>query len=293
MKGVYTALITPFSSSGKIDLGLWEQLIQRQIDAGVSGIVVAGSTGEGQCLEKEEWSALIERAGKLGAGKIDVMASCGSFSTAETIRKVKEAESLGASSFLVSTPPYIKPTQEGLVRHFEGISLETTRPIMVYNIPGRTAVGLTAESIQRLWEFDSVQAIKESSGDWGLFLKIQQSLPTDKFLFSGDDPAALAMAAHGASGIVSVVANLFPIAWVDFWRSAEEGKYEAAREIFSQLIELIHHLFCESNPIPTKWAMGEILGQKLPPRMPLLELSEKNRPILSEKLKAAQKFFPE
>jgi 4-hydroxy-tetrahydrodipicolinate synthase len=293
VRGVYTAIVTSFSKQDEVDLKIFEKLVSRQVEAGVQGIVVAGSTGEGACLRLPEWESLIECAVRTSAGKIDVMVSCGSSSTHESMEKAQRAESLGATSLLISSPAYNKPTQKGLLLHFEKIAKASSLPIMLYNIPGRTAVNIRAETIQELWKIPNIRSLKESSGDWAQYLEIQKNLPEGKSLLSGDDPLSLAMAAHGADGVVSVVSNVFPKTWCQFWKYSQEGQVVEARRILLSLIDFIQALFCESNPIPVKWAVAEKLGLELPPRLPLTPLSESSTARLKEELRRACELFPQ
>jgi len=289
MRGIYTALITPFSDSG-IESSLFRKLIERQIEAGTAGIVIAGSTGEGQTLTQSEWKHLIEAA-KPYREKIDVMVSCGSSATWDAVEKIKIAQDLGATSVLVASPAYNKPTPAGLIKHFEQVASASQVPVMVYNIPGRTAVNISADVMQKIWSFEKISALKESAGNWGQFLELRAQLPEDKFLFSGDDPLNLAFAVHGAHGSVSVLSNVFPKLVVQLWSHAQSDNWEAARTLFKRVYPLTTQLFSESNPIPVKWAVSYLIGAKMPPRLPLTDLQashQKALGLLIDELKAQE-----
>lgn len=289
IRGIYTAIISPFSeASFGINESVWRQLIERQIAAGIDGIVIAGSTGEGQTMYPEEWESSLRMACEYRE-KIQIMASAGASATWQSIERVKRAKEFGAHSCLVSSPPYNKPTQKGLIAHFEAIYTACSDlPIMVYNIPGRTAVNIQAETMTEIFKIDSVHSLKESSGDWNQFLQMQMNCPKGKTILSGDDPSALAFWLHGAKGLVSVLSNICPKAVKTIWNSFEQGNQEEALKIFDELQNFTKLLFCESNPIPTKYVMSKVLGVSLRPRLPLLELSLSHREKLDAEIKNLQ-----
>lgn len=287
MKGIFTAIVTPFRANGSfgIEEASFRKLIERQVDAGVHGIVVAGSTGEGQTMHTEEWEQALKIAVEYKS-KIHIMGSCGSSSTWQTQYKLERLAKLGAHSALVSSPPYNKPTQEGLIRHFQRLNESVPDiDLMVYNIPGRTAVNITADTMSELWKIPSVKSLKESSGDWSQFLSMMSKLPNGKFMFSGDDPSSISFLTHGASGVVSVLSNVAPRACVSIFKNATEGKIDEARKLFFRLKKLTDLMFCESNPIPVKWTAQEHYGIQMDPRLPLLPLSKKHHDKILAELK--------
>lgn len=281
-RGVYTAIISPLAEQGfGIHEALWRRLIQRQIDAGIAGIVVAGSTGEGQTLCDEEWETAIKLAAEY-RDQIQIVASVGTSSTHESVRLTQKAEQLGAHAVLVSTPPYNKPPQSGLIEHFKAIAEASTLQNMLYNIPGRTAVNLMPETLLELWNVPNISGLKESSGDWQQFLTMQENCPRDKAILCGDDPSVLAFAQHGASGLVSVLSNVCPKATVELWNACDQGQKEKAQSLFKVLFPFIRTLFVQSNPIPTKFIVSQILGVEMKPRLPLLPLEQGfHQPVLS------------
>lgn len=286
MRGIFTALVTPFQDRGfGIHEKIFRELIERQISAKIDGLVIAGSTGEGPSLKENEWIQAIQIASEYSS-HIHIMVSIGSSSTWMTSEKAQLAVSLGAESLLVSSPAYNKPTQLGLLEHFQEVAHQVPHtPLMVYNIPGRTGVNITAETMQKIWEIENIIALKESSGNWAQFLQMQSRLPEGKSIFSGDDPLNLAFFLHGASGSVSVLSNLLPESLVSLWSKAEAQRWQEARKEFFDLLNLTEALFLESNPIPVKWALGQVLGHDLSPRAPLSRLSPPNEKILAALLK--------
>jgi len=286
-EGVYTALITAFHKSGTgIDEKITARLIERQIEAGVTGIILGGSTGEGQTLELNEIENLIKVA-KAFKGKIQIMGACGFSGTQQTADRYAWLCKNEVDAVLISTPPYNKAPQRGLVRHFQEIAKLGDKPIMAYNIPGRTAVNLLPSTMKDIWKISQIAALKESSGS---IEQIQQSLyemPQGKSLFCGDDPLSLSVWALGASGTVSVLSNICPKALVTQWKAWKSGKISEAQEIQKKMMTLTQHLFVESNPIPTKFCMGQILKTELNPRLPLVSLDEAHHLKLKESLKLA------
>lgn len=274
MEGVYTAIVTPFGPAGRgIDEKFFRTLIERQINGGVTGLIISGSTGEGQTLTLDEWKTSLQIALQY-KGKVQIIGACGSSGTDQTVERFKMIADMGASAALVSTPPYNKAPQRGLIKHFETIAASNSLPILVYNIPGRTAVNLLPATIRELWKIPTVVSIKESSGNWDQIVQIVSELPTGKTFLSGDDPFNLPVLSIGGHGTVSVLSNVAPKALVQLCNEFKKGDIAKAREINHSLSDFIPLLFSESNPIPVKWCMGQILGADLPPRLPLVPLDE-------------------
>lgn len=293
LAGVWTALISPIDAfphtDGQVNESLWSRLIERQIEAKVDGVIVAGSTGEGQTMTDQEWAQLVQKAATY-TDRIQVMASVGASATWRVIELAKKAKELGATSLLVSSPPYNKPTPSGLIAHFSQISKATNgMPMMVYNIPGRTAVNISAETMRKIWKIPGVESLKESAGDWNQYLQMQEDCPPGKFILSGDDPSSLAFWSHGAQGTVSVLGNLAPKHLVKMWRSFQSEEWRQTRELFFASQELTRNLFCESNPIPIKWAVSHLLETPLPVRLPLEELSALHQKKLTKLISELRK----
>jgi 4-hydroxy-tetrahydrodipicolinate synthase len=288
VEGIYTALITPFKDSGQgIDESTFRQLIELQIEARVNGIVIAGSTGEGQTLEREEWKEALKIAMNY-RNQIQVVGACGSSSTEFTRDRYRELSDLGAHGALISTPAYNKPPQRGLIRHFERVASGASIPIIVYNIPGRTSVNILPSTMTELWKLPQVLALKESSGNLEQGFQFIREAPRGKTVLSGDDSMNLAFFANGAMGSVSVLSNILPKILVGLWKTWSKGDVHSAQRIQQDLMGIISLLFIESNPIPVKWCVGQMLQKKLFPRLPLVELDPSYHQKLMSALDQAQ-----
>ena len=270
-EGIFTALVTPFKKSGRgIDREIFNRLMERQIEAGIEGVILGGSTGEGQTLEVDELEELLEFASAFKS-RIKVLGACGSSSTSQTIERLQTIQKKNPHGVLVSTPPYNKAPQRGLQKHFESIADASDLPLMVYNIPGRTAVNLLPATVQALWKNPKIIAIKESSGSVEQMEVILRQLPTGKTLLCGDDPLSPSVWSLGGKGTVSVLSNVAPRALAQMWNLWKQGKIKECQQIHHQVSPFIETLFCESNPIPVKFCMAEILKTSLTPRLPLVE----------------------
>jgi 4-hydroxy-tetrahydrodipicolinate synthase len=284
-EGIFTALITPFQSGGRgIDREAFHKLMNRQIAAGVDAVILGGSTGEGQTLEIEELDELLE-LGLAFKNKIKVLGACGSSSTSQTIERLKHIQKKKPHGILVSNPPYNKPPQRGLQKHFEAIADATEVPLIVYNIPGRTGINLAPATLQNLWSKPSIVSVKESSGSVEQMESILRSIPSGKTLLCGDDPLNLSIWALGGRGTVSVLSNVAPKALTEMWRLWKSGEIAQAQKIHHQVTPFIEALFCESNPIPVKFCMAEILKTPLAPRMPLVDLEVSHHARLRSEIK--------
>jgi 4-hydroxy-tetrahydrodipicolinate synthase len=277
IEGVFTALITPFTPEGAIDETGFILNLKRQIAARVSGVVVLGTTGETPTLTAQERRRLIELAVETCGGEIEVWVGTGTASTEETITRTLEAKALGAQGAMICTPYYNKPTQEGLFCHFKAIAERCAFPLMIYNIPGRTAVNLEPKTLIRLLEFKEIVAVKEASGNLGQIMDLLHSAPTSFSILSGDDAFTLPVLALGGVGIVSVISNLVPEDMVALTEKGLAGDFEGARALHNRLLPLIHLAFIETNPAPIKAMMayqGLAAGGV---RLPLVPLSPSNQ----------------
>ena len=257
-KGVYTAIVTPFKSN-KIDENSLEKLIEFQIKNGVNGIVACGSTGESATLSFEEHIRVIELAVKFVSGRVKVLAGTGSNNTNEAIELAKEAEKFNIDGHLQITPYYNKPTQEGLYLHFKKISENAKLPIILYNVPTRTAVNILPETVLMLAKIDNIKGIKEASGSIEQVTAILRSAPEDFYLLSGDDAMTLPIIAIGGHGVISTVSNVAPKDMSLMADYCFKGDYKSARKLNFKLLPLIHAMFIETNPIPVKKALN-IMG---------------------------------
>jgi 4-hydroxy-tetrahydrodipicolinate synthase len=281
-KGVYTAIITPFQA-GRIDYDSYFSILENQIQSGVSGVVPCGTTGESPTLDHDEHSELIRKTVEYTNGKIQVIAGTGSNSTQEAIRLTEQACKDGVDGVLSVNPYYNKPTQEGLFLHFQSVARVSSKPVMLYNIPGRTAVSLSIDTIRRLADLDMIQCIKEATGDIGHMAKLISVLPKDFTLLSGDDNITLPVLSIGGSGVVSVVSNLFPKTLSSMVRLWEEGKITESRNLFFKMMPVFQNAFLETNPIPVKAAMSWLGYCKNELRLPMTPLTSSQA---SEEFKA-------
>jgi len=278
--GAMTALITPFKN-GKVDLEKYESLIKRQIAQGIHAVVPVGTTGESATLSHNEHKECIEVAVAVCKGSgVKVIAGAGSNATHEACDIAKHAQEVGADGLLSVTPYYNKPTQEGLYQHYKAIANSVEIPFMLYNVPGRTGVDLTAETAIRLFDdVKNIYAIKEATGSLERAISLL-SQRKDFVVISGDDAIDFPMLVNGAKGIISVTSNLLPNLKSKLVNSVFEGNLDVARQINENLYELNSVLFCESNPIPIKAAMYiagllDTLEYRLPLTAPSAETMKK------------------
>jgi 4-hydroxy-tetrahydrodipicolinate synthase len=276
-RGTFTALITPFRG-GSIDISAFEQLIETQIAAGITGIVAIGTTGESPTLTHEEREQVIRVTVAKANKRCVVIAGTGSNATRHAIADTKLAERLGVDAALLVAPYYNKPSQEGLFRHFKAIADATSLPIMLYNIPGRCSVDIVPETVARLAkECRNIVSIKEASGSVERVGELRRRLPDAFTILSGDDSLTVPFMAVGAVGVVSVASNLFPSEVCALVRACESGDLKSAEKLHSKLLPLFKDLFIEPNPVPVKTALcwrGAMLGEV---RLPLCEMSEANQ----------------
>ncbi|WP_061222978.1 4-hydroxy-tetrahydrodipicolinate synthase [Leptospira weilii] len=281
-QGVYTAIITPFKND-KIDYESYNKLLEKQIKAGINGVVPCGTTGESPTLSHTEHAELIRETVKAVQGKIQVVAGTGSNSTREAIELTEAACKDGVDGILSVNPYYNKPTQEGLFQHFKAIAEHSSVPVMLYNIPGRTSVNLQPETVLRLSEVKQIRSMKEVTGDLGQMGKLISLVGNKMTVLSGDDNLTLPLLAIGGVGVVSVVSNLFPKAIVQMVKNFQDGKITEARKIHYDFIEVFALAFMETNPIPIKAAMAWFghCGPEI--RLPLTELSQNETSVKYKK----------
>ena len=283
IKGTFTALVTPFRD-GKIDEGAFRALVADQVAAGIDGVVPCGSTGESATLSHDEHELVIRIAIEEARGRIKVIAGTGSNNTHEACRLTRAAADMGADAALLISPYYNKPTQHGHVEHFKAVAAAApSLPQILYNIPGRTSMNMTAETIARLAEVKNIVGIKEASGSIDQWLSIIRLCGPEFALLAGDDAATLPVMAIGGHGVISVVTNLVPARFKAMVDAAAAGDFRTAREIQFEVLPLLQTLFLEVNPLGIKAAlamMGRIQNEL---RLPLTPLS----PEPAERLRAA------
>ncbi|MGE0434313.1 MAG: 4-hydroxy-tetrahydrodipicolinate synthase [Planctomycetota bacterium] len=279
--GLYVALVTPFSD-GKVDYGALQDLVLFHLDSGTTGLVPCGTTGESATLSHEEHRRVIETVIQTADGQCQVIAGTGSNSTAEAIEMTKHAKEAGADGALVITPYYNKPTQEGLYRHFRAVADAVQIPIMLYNVPSRTAVNMLPDTVIRLADHDNIVAIKEASGDLSQATEILRGCEID--VLSGDDPLTLPLMAIGGTGVVSVVGNIVPKEVMAMIEAFNAGNLAEARKAHQRLYPLCKSMFLETNPIPVKTAM-KLLGRgNGEMRLPMCEMKDETRNALQSAL---------
>lgn len=285
LSGVYTAMITPFLKNFEVDYEGFRQNLRFQINSGVDGVVILGTTGETPTLIFEEKKKLIAIAVEEIQKKIHLLVGTGSNCTIETIKQTILAQELGADGALIVTPYYNKPTQEGIFQHFQAICQSTDFPICLYNVPGRTCQNLELKTLQRLASFDNIMAIKEASGRLSQMEDILQWLNETNHpltILSGDDALTFPLMALGGHGVISVISNLIPQAVCQLVTAIEEGLYEEARELHFQLLPLCKAAFIETNPIPIKALMNDSQMAAGPCRLPLCPLDTTFQPHLND-----------
>ena len=285
--GSLVALVTPMFEDGSLDLGAWDQLIDLQMRSGSAGIVVGGSTGESVALNEVEQDALLARARRRAAGRMPVIAGVGGSSTATVVARVRKLAAAAPDALLAVTPACSRPTQEGLYRHLHAVAEASSVPVLLYNVPGRTAVDLLPATVARLAAHPRIVGIKEAVGDVERIRALLAVVPREFAVLSGDDATACAAVLTGAHGVISVTANVLPAAVAGVMAAALRGERELALRLDADLQPLHEALGLEPNPIPIKWAMAEsrLIGPGI--RLPLTWLSSGAQPQLRGALRAA------
>ena len=279
---VSTAMVTPFDHKGHIDFAKTTQLVNHLIDNGTDSLVVAGTTGESPTLSKEEKIALFQHVVKVVDKRVPVIAGTGSNNTYATIELTKKAEEIGVDAIMIVAPYYNKPNQEGLYQHFKAAAEATSLPVMVYNIPGRSAVNILPETVIKLADIPNIVAVKEASGDLNAMTKIIANTPDDFLLYSGDDGLTLPVLAIGGTGIVSVASHVIGNemqAMVDAFFS---GRNEDAAKLHQRLLPIMQGLFAAPSPAPVKTALqlkGLDVGSV---RLPMVPLTEQERTAVAK-----------
>lgn len=282
-KGSCTAIITPFGENG-IDLDKMAELIDFQYDNNTEAILVCGTTGENATMTQYEQEELIEFACRYNSGRMKIIVGIGSNNTEKALKNAKSAKHYGADGVLMVTPYYNKTTQKGLIEHFSYVADEVDIPMILYNIPSRTGIGIKAETYKELSKHPNINGVKEASGDFSLIAKTRALCGDDLYIWSGNDDNTLPMMALGAIGVISVASNIVPGIVAKICSLCLMGKFSEASELFAKYNELFGTLFIETNPIPIKTAMnlaGYHVGKL---RLPLTEMSEANLDTLKNVL---------
>jgi len=273
-KGSLVALVTPFDESNRVDYAALRRLIEFHVNEGSNGLVIAGTTGEAATLTRVEHVELIARAVEFVAGRLPVIAGTGSNSTAQTIDLSLAVGDSGIDAYLLVVPYYNKPVQEGMYQHFAAIADSVSKPVMLYNVPGRTGSDMLPPTIARLAAHGNIFGIKEATGDLDRQREILDTVGDDFMLYSGDDFTVLPFLEQGGHGVVTVSGNVVPAALARLCALAAAGKLTEAKALDDTLQPLNKALFVESNPIPVKWAVSQM--GLIPPylRLPMTEFSE-------------------
>ena len=280
------ALVTPMTADEAVDLPAWQRLIEFHIAQGTAGVVVGGTTGESATLTEAELLQLVREAQAVAAGRLQVIAGAGLSSTAATVERVRALAPLRPDGLLVVTPGYVKPTQEGLFRHYAAVAAASDLPVILYNVPGRTGVDLAPATAGRLAALPRIVALKEAVAGPARIRELRAAAP-DLAVLSGDDPTAREAILAGAVGVISVTANIAPRGIADMVAAARRGDAARAAELDARLAGLHTALFLEPNPIPAKWALARmgLMGEGI--RLPLTPLSAEVQPKVLSALQQA------
>ncbi len=281
-KGLGTALVTPFLS-GKVDYDAYRTLVRRQAESKVDFLVPLGSTAETPCLTDEEKVEIMKITKSESAGK-PLIAGVGANSYAATVRNMRVLDDCGADAYLIVTPFYNKPTQEGLYQYFRAVASETDRKIVLYNVPGRTGINMKAETTLRLAEIPNVVAVKEASGDVAQIIDIKRQAPDGFTVLSGNDDQTLPLMASGIDGVISVVSNVVPDLMASLVKAVNDSDLQKAISLNNKLVPLYHACFAESNPIPVKAALSLMGLCADEMRLPLVPASETTKALLKSLL---------
>lgn len=295
LSGSITALATPFTVSGELDVSAWQRLLDAQLEAGIQGLVVAGSTGEAAMLTQAEFTQMLKAAVGAAAGRVPVLAGAGLSSTARAIEQCQRARDAGADAVLVATPAYVRPTQEGLRRHFEAIADAADVPVVLYNVPSRTGVDMLPVTTAALVTHPNIIGIKEAVPDRQRMSDLLAVRMPGFVVLSGDDGSACGAMLAGADGVVSVVANVVPAAFRRLCDLALGGNAAAAQVLDGELLPLYLAMALEPNPTPVKALMAELGLCQDSLRLPLLPLSSRFRTglaAMADHVRSAEARFP-
>ncbi|MBY0529979.1 MAG: 4-hydroxy-tetrahydrodipicolinate synthase [Rhabdochlamydiaceae bacterium] len=277
MRGAITALATPFDEEGNVDFSALERLVMWQIEEGIDGIVLCGTTGESPSLSDEEMFEIFRIGMRVAKGRIPIIAGTGSNSTSHAVYLTQRAKEIGVDGCLVVLPYYNRPTPEGCFAHYRKLD-EVGLPMIVYHHPGRCGIRLPQNVLKQISELPSVIGIKEASGDLDFTIELIRS--TEKPIFASDDSLALAIMAHGGAGVISIVANVIPKEWSEFAHLMREGRMNEAKEVYDRVYPLLKALVLETNPQCVKYALSLLGKCSCRMRLPLIEPREENKRLI-------------
>lgn len=280
-RGSFTALVTPFTN-GSVDEKAFRALVDWQISEGTNGLVPVGTTGESPTLSHDEHKQVVAWCVEQARGRVPVVAGAGSNSTAEAIDFSRHAEKAGADAVLIVTPYYNKPTQEGLYQHYKAINDAIGIPIIIYNIPARSVIDMSVDTMKRLFALKNIAGVKDATANVVRVSQQREAMGPDFNQLSGEDASAIGFMAHGGHGCISVTSNVAPRLCAEFQSACLKGDYAAALRLQDKLLPLHTNLFCETNPSPAKYALS-LLG-KCPEavRLPLVTLSDKSKQLVRD-----------
>jgi 4-hydroxy-tetrahydrodipicolinate synthase len=286
IRGSITALITPFKN-GELDEVTFRRFVEWQINEGTQGLVPVGTTGESPTLSHREHMRVVELCVEVARGRVPVIAGAGSNSTREAIELTRHAKDVGADAALSVAPYYNKPTQEGLYRHFAAIAEAVDIPIILYNIPGRSIVEISVETMARLGAIANIVGVKDATSNLARTTRDGTALPKSFVRLSGDDATALGFNAHGGMGCISVTSNVAPKLCSEFQVACASGDYRKARTVHERLMPLHDALFCEASPAPTKYAASLLGLCEAEVRLPIVPLTDRGREIVRAAMASA------
>jgi 4-hydroxy-tetrahydrodipicolinate synthase len=283
LRGCGTALVTPFKRDGSVDQMALRQLVRWQVDSGIDFLLPCGTTGETPTLSHDEWLHVIDITIEAAEGRVPIMAGAASNNTQEAVAKVREvSERKGVDVILTATPYYNKPTQEGVYQHFRAIAEASQKPLVLYNIAGRTGTNIETPTLRRLAEIPNILGVKEASGNISQIAEVCATLPEDFLVFAGDDAITLAVIGLGGVGIISVVSNEIPAEMTRLTQAALANKWDMARLMFRKYLPLMQANFMESNPGPAKAVLSMMGRIEEVYRLPIVPLRPENRAKLEK-----------
>jgi 4-hydroxy-tetrahydrodipicolinate synthase len=283
LRGCGTALVTPFKADGSLDEAALRQLVRWQVESGIDFLLPCGTTGETPTLSHDEWHRVIDVTIETAAGRVPIMAGATSNNTREAVAKAQEISvRAGVDYVLTATPYYNKPTQEGVYRHFLAIAEASVKPLVLYNIAGRTGTNIETSTLLRLAEVPNIAGVKEASGNIAQIAEVCAAVPEDFLVFSGDDAITLAVIGLGGVGIISVVSNEIPAEMARLTQAALANKWDTARLLFRKYLPLMQANFIESNPGPAKAVLAMMGRIEENYRLPLVPMKKENRAKLEK-----------
>ena len=283
LRGCGTALVTPFRKDGSIDEPALRSLVSWQVESGIDFLVPCGTTGETPTLSRDEWLRVIDVTIEVVGGKVPIVAGATSNATAEAVEKAKTvATRKGVNAILTASPYYNKPTQEGQYQHFKAIAEAVNKPLVLYNVPGRTGANIEPATLGRLAQIKNIIAVKEASGNMSQIADVFNAVPPGFLVFSGDDAITLPVIALGGVGIISVASNEIPKEMADLTRAALNGKWDEARKLQHKYLALMQANFIESNPMPVKAVLGMMGRIEEVYRLPMVPMKKETRAKLEQ-----------